>query len=70
MSELKLAQLPDRTPVRLVLSVMPDLNARLAAYADLYRQTYGRDESVADLIPAMLAKFMDDDRVFSRRRGS
>ena len=34
MSELKLAQLPDRAPVKLAISVMPDLNGRLAAYAD------------------------------------
>ena len=36
---LKLAKLPDRTPVRLILNVSPDLNRALTAYAEAYRQT-------------------------------
>ncbi len=68
MPELKLAQLPDRTPVKLGISVMPDLNQALNEYAALYAQAYGREESVADLIPAMLAAFLESDRAFSKGR--
>ena len=68
MPELKLARLPDRTPVKLTLSLMPELHDRLTRYADLYRQSYGCAESVADLVPAMLAAFMDGDRAFMRRK--
>lgn len=68
MVELKLAQLPDRTPVKVTISLMPDLHQALADYATLYATAYGRNEPVADLIPAMLAAFLDSDRVFARCR--
>jgi hypothetical protein len=68
MPDLKLARLPDRTPVKLTLALMPELHDRLTQYADMYREAYGRAESVADLVPAMLGAFMDGDRAFSRRK--
>jgi len=67
MPDLKLPQLPDRTPVKLSISVMPDLHQALVDYAALYAQTYGREEPVGDLIPAMLAAFLESDRVFKGR---
>lgn len=70
MAELKLPQLPDRTPVKISISLMPDLHQALADYAALYAKTYGRDEPVAELIPAMLAAFLESDRTFSRSRAS
>ncbi|CCG42725.1 DUF2274 domain-containing protein [Magnetospirillum molischianum] len=70
---LKLGKLPDRTPVRIVITVSPDLArdlARdLAAYAEAYRQAYGQAEVVVDLIPPMLAAFLASDRGFARARG-
>ncbi|WP_313804035.1 DUF2274 domain-containing protein [Sphingobium sp.] len=68
MAELKLPQLPDRTPIKLSISVMPDLHQALTDYAALYTTTYGRDEPVAELIPAMLATFLESDRAFVRSR--
>lgn len=68
MTSLKLARLPDRTPIKLAISVLPDLHADLQAYAALYAEAYGRDEQLADLIPAMLAGFLESDRSFARRR--
>lgn len=68
MGELKLAQLPDRTPIKLNIAVLPDLHQALADYAALYAKTYGRDEPVAELIPAMLAAFLESDRAFARAR--
>ena len=44
---LKLAKLPDRTPVRITINVNPALNRDLGAYADAYRQVYGAEESIA-----------------------
>ena len=70
MPDLKLARLPDRTPIKLTVFVSPDLHHRLSAYAHVYREAYGREESVADLIPAMLTAFMDSDRAFARRKVS
>jgi hypothetical protein len=68
MPDLKLAKLPERTPVKLSISLMPNLADALAAYAALYKQAYGREEAVADLVPAMLTAFLDSDRVFQKAR--
>jgi hypothetical protein len=68
MAELKLARLPDRTPVKMAIHLPPDLNEALGAYAEMYREAYGQAEAVRELIPAMLASFLESDRAFSRRR--
>lgn len=68
MAGLKLAKLPDRTPVKLSIQVSPQLHADLQAYAALYRDAYGQDEAIIDLIPSMLAAFLDGDRVFAQTR--
>jgi hypothetical protein len=68
MADLKLARLPDRTPVKIPIAVSPILNQRLAAYAGAYKEAYGEDEKVADLIPFMLEQFLDADRSFKGKR--
>lgn len=65
---LRLEKLPDRTPVRMSLSVDPDLAAALTDYAEIYRQTYGADEKTEALIPAMLESFLSSDTGFKRAR--
>ncbi|MES2255519.1 MAG: DUF2274 domain-containing protein [Pseudomonadota bacterium] len=66
MPDLKLAKLPDRMPVKITIAASPELNLALQAYAALYRQTYGQQEPVAELIPYMLQSFLDGDRNFAR----
>jgi hypothetical protein len=68
MSSLKLQRLPDRTPIKLAISIMPDLHRRLSEYAELYRDTYGADEPVTELIPHMLDAFLASDRQFAKAR--
>lgn len=68
MAELRIAKLPDRNPVKLAISVMPDLHDALQDYAKLYADTYGQADAVLDLIPAMLASFLDGDREFQKAR--
>ena len=68
MVELKLARLPDRTPVKLTISLVPDLHQRLVEYSEAYREAYGVEEQIADLVPAILAAFLESDRSFARRR--
>ena len=68
MSGLRLGKLPDRTPVKITINVSPELNQALADYAELYRETYGQQEPVQELIPAILAGFLEADRAFARRR--
>ena len=70
MADLKLPQLPDRNPVKLSIAVMPELHQALVDYAALYARTYGRDEPISELIPAMLRAFIDSDRAFGRRAGT
>ena len=65
---LKLPRLPDRTPIKLTITITPDLNQLLIDYADAYREAYGRSEVVADLVPYMLRSFLESDRAFSRAR--
>ena len=68
MGELRLKKLPERTPVKITISVSPELHEALAEYGALYQETYGQAEPVQELIPAMLASFLDADRQFARRR--
>lgn len=70
MPDLKLARLPDRTPVKMTINLPPDLNETLVAYAEVYRDAYGQPEGVADLIPYMLRSFLDSDREFVKARSS
>ena len=68
MATLKLDRLPDRTPVKIAITLSPALNADLQAYAALYRETYGEAEPAANLIPFMLERFLDGDRAFAKAR--
>lgn len=67
MPGLKLAKLPNRTPVKLVISISPDLQQALNDYAALYQETYGEADPVSELVPAMLEAFLESDRAFARR---
>lgn len=66
MPELKLAKLPDRTPVKIAIAITPELNRRLQAYAELYRERYGDAETVPVLIPPMLESFLKGDVAFMK----
>ena len=70
MAGLRLAKLPDRTPVKLTISVSPELNQALVDYAAAYETAYGQAEAVTELIPAMLVAFLQSDREFGRARKS
>ena len=66
MAGLKLGKLPERTPVKLTSSLMPDLHQQLLAYVALYTEHYGSEEPLTELIPAMLTSFLESDREFQR----
>lgn len=40
MGSLRLAKLPDRTPVKLTVILTPDLHQRLQDYASAYSEAY------------------------------
>jgi hypothetical protein len=58
---LKLQPLPDRVPVKLTVTLPPDLKKALDDYAALYARTYGEEEPVAELVPFMLDSFLKAD---------
>jgi len=68
MADIKLPRLPDRTPVKLAIQISPQLHEDLRAYAALYRETYGLEEAITDLIPSMLSTFLESDRAFAQTR--
>ncbi|MDQ7250558.1 DUF2274 domain-containing protein [Dongia sedimenti] len=68
MPDLKLSKLPDRVPVKMTFTARPDLAQGLREYAAVYRATYGEAESVEELIPFMLASFLEGDRGFAKAR--
>lgn len=66
MTGIKLPKLPERTPVRLTVGISPDLNRALVRYADFYRTAYGQEETVGELVPAIVEAFLESDKVFAR----
>ncbi|WP_461159171.1 DUF2274 domain-containing protein [Sphingobium sp. TomMM35A] len=54
--------------MKLSITITPDLLAALQLYATIYASTYGVEEPVAELIPAMLSAFLEADRTFLRER--
>jgi hypothetical protein len=65
---LKLTQLPDRIPVKLTITLQPDLKKALDDYAALYARTYGAEEPVAELVPFMVENFLKADAGFRKGR--
>lgn len=68
MGNLKLPKLPERTLVKCTIQLTPNLEKSLQDYAAAYEAEYGQAEVVADLIPHMLAAFLESDRGFARAR--
>lgn len=68
MVQLKLARLPERTPVKITFTASPELDLALRQYAGIYRATYGQSETVPELVPFMLEAFLESDRAFAKAR--
>ena len=64
------SEYPDLTPVKLTVAIPPDLAEALASYAALYKETYQQEETVAELVPAMLRAFLESDRGFAKARAT
>lgn len=69
MGELRLGKLPNRTPVKITIAVAPELHLALEDYARVYADIYGTPEPLSELIPAIIATFLEGDKGFVRRRG-
>ena len=67
---LRIAKLPDLTPVKIAIHVEPEVHRMLEDYATLYAQSYGEKIAPAALVPSMLASFLASDNGFKRARKS
>lgn len=67
-SSLKLSRLPESKPVKMTISLDPELANDLKIYSEVYRDCYGETKSVADLSPYILRAFIDGDTAFKRAR--
>lgn len=65
---LKIGPLPDRTPVKLSLSIDPALRADLEDYAAVYAAAFGERPGIEALVPVMLEAFLASDAGFKRAR--
>lgn len=65
---LKLSKLPKRTPVKVNIVLNPETHDAMIDYARVYEETYGNKESIEELIPYMIANFLDNDHAFKRAR--
>ncbi|MEQ1864444.1 MAG: DUF2274 domain-containing protein [Micropepsaceae bacterium] len=65
---LRLPKLPDRALVKMTITVDPGVHTMLQAFAKLYRETYGSEEPLTELVPYMLKNFLESDRSFLRAR--
>ncbi|WP_339862552.1 DUF2274 domain-containing protein [Paremcibacter congregatus] len=65
---LKLSKLPKRTPVRISATFPPEIHAALIDYAHIYEQNYGVKEKIEDLVPYIIASFLDTDNGFKKAR--
>ncbi|WP_419739821.1 DUF2274 domain-containing protein [Ruegeria sp.] len=65
-TSIKIAKIPDTTPIKHTISVEPELDHDLKTYAAIYEQTYGEKASVPALIPFMLRAFIASDSGFKK----
>ena len=65
---LRIAKLPNLTPVKLTVSLEPEVHQMLEDYAKIYGDSYGETVNPAELVPSMIAGFMAMDNGFKRAR--
>ena len=66
--KLKLLKLPDTKPTKRTITLTPDLDDDLRAYAKVYEKAYGEKADVNTLIPSMLTSFLASDAGFKKAR--
>lgn len=65
---MKIAKLPDRTPIKLAFIASPSLAKSLALYAQYYEEFYSHAEPISELVPYALEAFLESDRDFLKFR--
>lgn len=65
---LRIAKLPNLTPVKLTVSLEPEIHKMLEDYARIYSDSYGETVKPAELVPSMISGFLATDNGFKRAR--
>ena len=65
---LRIAKLPNLTPVKLTVSLEPEVHKMLEDYACIYGDSYGETVKPAELVPFMISGFLATDNGFKRAR--
>lgn len=70
MDKLRIALVPDDKPVKLTVELPASVFRDLALYAETIAQAGGKagKPEPARLVPLMVARFMESDRSFRKRR--
>jgi hypothetical protein len=68
MPDLKLGRLPNRTPVKMAISIMPDYEEALRDYAAIHSAQHGVESTPADIASGMVEQFIINDREFAKAR--
>ena len=66
--KLRIGKLPNLTPVKLTVSLEPEVHQMLEDYARIYGDSYGETVKPAELVPSMIAGFLATDNGFKRAR--
>ena len=65
---LKLSELPNRTPAKLIILLPPEVHSALNDYAKTYERTYDKREEIEQLAPVMIETFLNGDAAFKPTR--
>ncbi len=65
---LRIGKLPDLTPVKLTVSLEPEVHQMLEDYARIYGDSYGETVKPGELVPFMISGFLATDNGFKRAR--
>ena len=65
---LRIGKLPDLTPVKVTVSLEPEIYRMLEDYTCIYGDRYGETVKPAQLVPSMIAGFLAKDSGFKRAR--
>lgn len=65
---LKLAGMPDDTPVKLTIELPADVHRDLVRYGAILADAEGRAFTPSQLIGPMLSRFMAADRTFTNQK--
>jgi len=68
MTGLKIKKIPDRTPVKITLSLPPEIYSDLLIYAEIYQKEHGSVETPQILAVQMITAFIQSDSGFRKAK--